>query len=314
VAPSTSAAPAPVRLITPVSAPNRYLLLVNPSAGGGRVQELLPKVERAMAAAQLEHRTLMTTGLEHGCQQALAGAAAGEIPVVMSGDGLIGQVGGALAEGSVPMGVIPGGRGNDFARMVGIPTEPAAAVDVLVRGVTREIDVGVVDGKRFLCVASFGFDSDANRIANEAKLIKGNLVYAYAAVRALVSWKPAAFTLTIDGERKQLTGYSVGVCNGKFYGGGMYAAPDAEIDDGLLDVEASGDVSKLRFLRGIAKVFEAEHREILAVQSWRGTEVRIEADRPFAVYADGDHIADLPATVTLLPRALSVIVPGAAAR
>ncbi len=293
---------------------SRYLLLVNPSAGGGRVRELLPKAEAAMRAAGLEYRTVMTTGVEHGVEQALAGAAAGEIPVVMSGDGLIGQVGGALAGGSVPMGVIPGGRGNDFARVVEIPTEPAAAVGVLAGGVTREIDVGEVNGKRFLCIASCGFDSDANRIANEAKWIKGNLVYAYAALRALIAWEPATFTLETNGERRRFTGYSVGACNSKAYGGGMLVAPDAELDDGLLDVEVSGNVGKLRFLRGLGKIFEGEHREILEVQSWRAAVVRIEADRPFAVYADGDHIADLPATVTLLPRALNVIVPGSSPR
>ncbi len=289
---------------------SRYLLLVNPSAGGGRVSELLPKVEAAMAAAGLEHRTVMTTGIEHGCEQALAGAAGGEIPVVMSGDGLIGQVGGALAGGTVPMGVIPGGRGNDLARVLEIPTEPAPAVEVLAGGTTREIDVGVVNDRRFLCIASCGFDSDANRIANEAKWIKGNLVYAYAALRALIAWKPATFTLESDGERRRFTGYSVGACNSKAYGGGMLVAPDAELDDGLLDVEVSGNVGKLRFLRGLGKIFAGEHREILEVTSWHASEVRIEADRPFAVYADGDHIADLPATVSLLPRALRVIVPG----
>ena len=289
--------------------PSRYLLLVNPSAGGGRVQKLLPQVEEAMAAAGLDYRLVLTTGIAHGCEQARAGAAQGEIPVVMSGDGLIGQIGGALAGGAVPMGVIAGGRGNDFARMLQIPTEPVDAVAVLAGGAQREIDVGVINGRRFLCIASCGFDSDANRIANEAKWIKGNLVYAYAALRALAAWKPATFTLDIDGERRDVTGYSVAACNSKFYGGGMYAAPDAEIDDGVLDVEASGNVGKLRFLRGLGKVFDGGHREIMAVQAWRGREVRIEADRPFAVYADGDHIADLPATVTLLPRALNVIVP-----
>ena len=290
--------------------PNRYLLLVNPSAGGGRAGKLLPAVELEIERAGLQHRTVLTRGVEHGREEARAAAAAGEVPVVMSGDGLIGQVGGVLAEGSIPMGVIPGGRGNDFARMLGIPTELPAAVGVLAGGATREIDVGVIDGKRFLCIASCGFDSDANRIANEAKWIKGNAVYAYAALRALASWKPATFTLTTDGVGKQVTGYSVGVCYTRYYGGGMQAAPDAEIDDGLLDVEASGNVSKLRFLRGLAKIFNGEHRELIQVQSWRGTEVRVEADRAFDVYADGDRIAALPVTVTLLPRALKVIVPG----
>jgi YegS/Rv2252/BmrU family lipid kinase len=296
--------------MVPPAAQKRYLLLVNPSAGGGRVRELLPRVERAMTSAHMSYRTVMTTGLEHGCEEARAGAAQGETPVVMSGDGLIGQIGGALAEGPAAMGVIPGGRGNDLARVVGIPTEPEEAVAVLAGGVTKKIDVGVIGDRRFLCIASCGFDSDANRIANEAKWIKGNLVYAYAALRALAAWKPATFTLTIDGERREATGYSVGACNSKAYGGGMYVAPDAEIDDGLLDIEASGDVSKVRFLRGLGKIFKGEHREILEVQTWRGKEVRIEADRPFTVYADGDPIAELPATVSLLPRALTLIVPG----
>ena len=189
-----------------------------------------------MAAAGLEHRSVMTTSLEHGCGEATAAAAAGEIPVVMSGDGLIGQIGGVLAGGGVPLGIIPGGRGNDLARVLGISDEAEAAVGVLAAGVTREIDVGEVNGKRFLCIASCGFDSDANRIANEARLIKGNLVYAYAALRALLAWKPARFTLTLDGERSEFTGYSVIVANSRAYGGGMFIAPDAELDDGKFDV------------------------------------------------------------------------------
>ena len=252
---------------------------------------------------------MLTTGIEHGCEQAAAAAAAGEIRVVMSGDGLIGQVGGTLAGTGAPLGVIPGGRGNDFARVVGIPDDVEAAVATLAAGHTREIDVGEVNGRRFLCIASCGFDSDANRIANQSKRVKGPLVYAYAALRALAAWKPATFTLTLDGAHERVTGYTVAAANSNAYGGGMIAAPDAELDDGLLDVGASGNVGKLRFLRGLGQVFKGEHLETLEVRLWRVQEVKIEADRPFAVYADGDQIADLPATVRLLPRALRVIVP-----
>jgi YegS/Rv2252/BmrU family lipid kinase len=257
----------------------------------------------------LEYRLVLTEGLGHGCEEAVAAGEAGEIPVVMSGDGLLGQIGGALAGTGVAMGILPGGRGNDLARVLGIPRELPGAIDVIAAGVEREIDVGEVNGRRFLGIASCGFDSDANRIANETKWVKGNLVYLYAALRALLAWTPATFTLDIDGSRKQITGYTVVAANSKAYGGGMYAAPSAELDDGLLDVGATGNVGKLRFLRGLAKIFNGEHQEILEVQVWRGSEVRIEADRPFAVYADGDHIADLPATVRVLPRALRVIVP-----
>ena len=142
---------------------------------------------------------MLTTSLDHGREEALQAAAAGEIPVVMSGDGLIGQIGGALAGGDVPMGVIPGGRGNDLARVLGIPTEIPGAVDLLAAGPTRTIDVGEVNGRRFLGIASCGFDSEANRIANEARFVKGNLVYLYAALRALAAWKPARFEAVLDG-------------------------------------------------------------------------------------------------------------------
>ena len=171
----------------------------------------------------------------------------------------------------------------------------------------REIDVGEVNGARFLGIASCGFDSDANRIANESRLVKGNLVYAYAALRALIAWKPARFELALNGERRGFTGYSVAAANSKAFGGGMFLAPDAELDDGLLDVVAIAEVGKLRFLRGLPKVFKATHVEDENVSVHRAAEVTIDADRAFAVYADGDHLADLPATIRVLPRALQVI-------
>jgi YegS/Rv2252/BmrU family lipid kinase len=284
-------------------------LLVNPSAGGGRALEVLSQAIEALRRRGLRYRVVQTTSAEHGCEQARAAAEAGEIPVVISGDGLIGQVGGALAGSGATLGIIPGGRGNDLARVLGIATDPETAVDVLAGGSTREIDVGEVNGRRFLGIASCGFDSDANRIANEARMVKGRLVYAYAALRALAAWRPARFSLKLDDRRREFTGYSVAAANSAAFGGGMFVAPDAELDDGLLEVVSISDVSKLRYLRGIPKVFDGSHVDNEEVTIERASEVRIDADRPFAVYADGDHLADLPATVRLLPRALRVIVP-----
>ena len=160
--------------------------------------KLLPDVERELAAQGVRYRVVRTESLEHGISEARSAAESGEVPVVMSGDGLVGQVGGALAGTATPMGILPGGRGNDLARVLSIPSEPAGAVAVLADGHERQIDIGEANGQPFLCVASCGFDSDANRIANEARLVKGNLVYAYAAFRALVAWKPARFTVMID--------------------------------------------------------------------------------------------------------------------
>jgi YegS/Rv2252/BmrU family lipid kinase len=269
----------------------------------------LPEVERTLDARGIVHRTVQTEALEHGIHEARAAASQGEIPVVMSGDGLVGQVGGVLAGGDVPLGIMPGGRGNDLARVLGIPSEIEGAADVLAAGDVRRIDVGEVNGHRFLGIASCGFDSDANRIANEAELIRGNLVYVYAALRALAAWRPARFTVTIDGEAREFTGYSVAAANSKAYGGGMLLAPHAQLNDGKLDVVITGEAGKLHFLANLPKVFKGTHLENEEVTVLRGAEVEIEADRPFAVYADGDHLADLPARLHVLPRALGVIAP-----
>jgi len=227
----------------------------------------------------------------------------------MGGDGLIGQVGGALAGADVPLGIVPGGRGNDLARVLGIPSEPAGSVAVLAQGTERRIDVGEANGRRFLCIASCGFDSDANRIANEARLVRGNLVYAYAAIRALIAWRPATFTLELDGERVENVGYSVAVANSKAYGGGMFIAPDADLADGSFDVVLTGNRSKLHFLTNLPKVFKGTHVENEEVRVLRAAEVTVSADREFAVYADGEHLTDLPATHRILSGALRVIAP-----
>lgn len=253
----------------------------------------------------------MTDGIEHGCEQARAAAGRGEVPVVVSGDGLIGKVGGVLAGTGTPLGVIPGGRGNDLARVVGIPTQPADAVAVLAAGHRRRIDVGEANGERFLCIASCGFDSDANRIANETKIIGGPLVYAYAAIKALWQWRPARFTVTVDGTASTVRGYSVVVANSQAYGGGMFVAPQARLDDGELDVVITGDVSKWRFLTGLPQVFKGEHIDRDEVTTLRGRVVDVDADRGFDVYADGDRLTELPMRVALLGGALELIAPEA---
>jgi YegS/Rv2252/BmrU family lipid kinase len=227
----------------------------------------------------------------------------------MSGDGLIGAVGGALAGSETPLGVIPGGRGNDFARVIEIPTEVRGAVQVLAEANERVIDVGEANGERFLCVASTGFDSDANRRANETRIVRGGLVYAYAALRTLATWHSASFTVTVDGVPNEHTGYSVAAANSRAFGGGMMIAPAAELDDGKLDLIMTGEVGRLRFLANLPKVFKGTHVDEDVITVMRGAEIEISADRPFEVYADGEHLTDLPAKIRVLPRALRVIAP-----
>lgn len=284
-------------------------LLVNPSSAGGKALKLLPRVEAALDARRAVFRVERTRSLEHGVDLAQRAVELGEVPVVISGDGLMGAVGGALAGVETPVGLIPGGRGNDLARALGIPDEPEAAVETILAGHSRRIDVGEANGKRFLGIVSVGFDSECNRLANETSFIRGNLVYAYSMVRTLIGWRSARFTVVANGERKRLTGYFVDVANNRVYGGGMYIAPEAEIDDGQFDVVAITEVGKLRFLSGLRDVLKGAHIGKEEVTTFRASRLEIEASRPFPVYADGDHLTDLPVSLRVLPSCLSILVP-----
>ncbi len=284
-------------------------LLVNPSSAGGRSLKLLPRIEAALDARRAAFRVERTGSLEHGVELALRAAEGGELPVVVSGDGLLGAVGGAMAGTEVPLGLIPAGRGNDLARSLGIPTEPEAAVATILAGHSRAIDVGEANGKRFLGIASIGFDSECNRLANETHWLRGNLVYAYSMPRTLIGWKPARFTIAVGEERRRISGYFVAVANNSVYGGGMWIAPEAKIDDGEFDVVSIGEVGRLRFLLSLGEVFKGTHLERQEVGVFRAPRLRIEASRPFPVYADGDHLTELPVSLRVLPRCLSILVP-----
>jgi YegS/Rv2252/BmrU family lipid kinase len=294
-----------------VPAQQPLALLVNPTSGGGRARTLLPRVEKALDERRLSFRVEMTRSAEHAVEEALGAADAGELPVVMSGDGLIGVVGGALVGTSVPLGIVPGGRGNDFARVLGIPAEPEGAVEILAEGHTRLVDVGEANGKRFLGIASVGFDSDCQDIANRTKLVRGRWVYAYSALRALATWKPARFTLRVGEENLRFSGWSVAAANSSTFGGGMRLAPDASLEDGEFDVVMVGQSGRLRYISNLPKVFKGTHVENEEVRIVRTSRLELSASRPFTIYADGDPLTDLPASLRVLPRALHVVAPPA---
>jgi YegS/Rv2252/BmrU family lipid kinase len=287
----------------------RLALFANPAAAGGRAMAALPAIRAELERLGVEHRLVDTRGVDHAREEARAAAEAGETVVAVGGDGLVGCLAGGLRGGAGPLAIIPSGRGNDFARALKIPTEPREAARVAVDGAERVLDLGLANGRPFVGIASLGFDSDANRIANEAKLIKGNLVYLYAALRTLVAWKHARFRVTVDGDAREVVGYSVAVGNSKAYGGGMFVFPHAKLDDGLLDVLTIAKHGKLKWLAGVPKVFKGTHVDSPYGRFDKGERVEVVADRPFTVYADGDPIAELPLEVTVEKASLRVIVP-----
>ena len=287
----------------------RFALLVNPASGGGRALTALPAVHAELDRLGAPHRTVTTRSIEHAAEEARTAADAGETVVALSGDGLLRPLAGALKGRESALALIPCGRGNDLARVLGVPTDPTQAARSAVEGRERVLDVADVDGTPFMGIASFGFDSDANRIANDAKWVKGDAVYVYAALRALAGWRPARFTVTVDGTEHELTGFTVAVGNSKAYGGGMIILPHAVLDDGRLDVMLSKETSKLTFMRELPKVFKGKHVDSPYVEFLSGERIEVASNRPFVIYADGDPIGATPATITVEPRCLRVIVP-----
>jgi YegS/Rv2252/BmrU family lipid kinase len=303
-------------------------LIVNPAAGGGKAGRLAPAVVQELSGLGLTVRQAQTRDLDHARALALEAAGNGETVVALSGDGMVGAVADALREvpGAV-LGVLPGGRGNDLARVLGIAEDAVTACATIAHGIPRPIDLGLVRGAQpdssghaFVGIASVGFDSEANRIANDAPAWLGGLVYAYGALRALLSWRPARFEIELThsgtgdqpGERLSFTAYSVGAANSKAYGGGMRAAPDAMLDDGLLEVVILESVGKLRFLTKIfPKVFKGTHVHEPCVSVFRAREIAVSADRPFTMYADGDPIGELPVRVRALRGAVTMLTPAA---
>ncbi len=284
-------------------------LIVNPVSGGGRALQGLPAVRSALGHHGLEHHVELTLDLEHARSLARAAANNGELPVAYGGDGLVAAVADAVRDTNTVIGVLPGGRGNDFARCVGLPLEPVAATAVLAEGTPLAVDMGTAGDHAFLGIATCGFDSEANRIANAARLIRGRYVYTYGGLRALAGWKPASFRVQVDDEEHAVYGYTVAVANAGMHGGGMRLAPAASLTDGYFDVVLIADLPRRRFLRLLPSVFDGTHVDQQEVTILRGRSIEISADRPFTIYADGDPLAVLPAALRVLPGAARVLVP-----
>ncbi|CAB4881856.1 unannotated protein [freshwater metagenome] len=293
----------------------QVLLIASPVSGGGRVPRLLPAVTGRLRDLGVDCRVVLTDDLEHArdlTREALGGE---QIPVAFGGDGLAGAVAGAayaVTPGAALIGVLPGGSGNDFCRHSGIGGDPVAACDLLALGQAAPIDLGEANTRIFLGIASLGFDSEANAAANRAPRFLGRGIYVYGALSALLGWHQAAFTIETSDGSEQFPGWSVICANTSVYGAGMFIAPEARTDDGLLDVVTIRDTGRLHFLRAFPKVFRGTHLRDPAVQLTRAAEVRVSSSREFVVYADGEEVARTPVTVRALPAAVKVLLPASA--
>lgn len=283
------------------------LLLVNPAAGRGRATRLYPAVAEALRVAGYAPRIVVTDSLA-GATASSREAPSGTLVAALGGDGFLGAAAtGASASGAVLL-PLAGGRGNDTVRRFRLGSDPVRTVQKIPRLVVRPTDLGQVNGHPFLGVANVGLDGLANEHGNSTALNLGSLSYLYGGLKAFRGWQDVTFTVTTDGRQTSSPGWFVAVGNVGQYGGGLRICPAARADDGLLDVVSLGRTSIPRVVTTFLRAFAGSHLGQPGVTSSRGTVVTISADRPLNVYADGEWVGSLPATVEILPAAVRVLV------
>ncbi|MFC7886448.1 YegS/Rv2252/BmrU family lipid kinase [Streptomyces sp. NPDC057376] len=290
----------------------QFTAVVNPTAGGATSAAALLGVARLLREAGAGLETEYSRSLGHAREIARRAGERGRVVLAVGGDGMAGGIGGALSGSGATLGLVPAGRGNDFARALGLPTESAALAEVLLRGEPRPVDTIEVTSAahdRTVVLGSVyaGVDALANRHANETRLLRGAASYYAGALRAVTGWRATRYRVTVDGEEHAFTGYTTVAANSGYYGFNRRIAPAARVDDGLLDVVMIHHAPRLLFFALMNELESGAHVRRPQVRVLRGKEVRIEADRAIPYGADGEVEALVPVTAKVLPGALRVL-------
>ena len=202
---------------------------------------------------------------------------------------------------------VPSGRGNDFARQLGLTARPEEVAETLLHATPRAVDVIDAGGQVVVGSVYVGVDSLASEIVNNARHVPHRVLYPYAAVRALVSYQPTTYRVEVDGVAAEYRAATVVVANSGYYGNGMHIAPAATLADGLLDVVVIQPRSRLRLISWLPKLYDGSHVELDEVLVLRGSSVTLSAATPATAYGDGERVAPLPVTATVRPAALQVL-------
>jgi diacylglycerol kinase (ATP) len=287
------------------------LLIVNPSSG----RELAGEHAEPLAVALEAHfgtiDLLETTGDGDAANAARKAVDRGcDTIFVAGGDGTLNEaVNGAWqARGldQVRFGIVPLGTGNDFATALGVPHDVAEAVNVLAAGRELRVDLGLLNGRLFLNTSGGGYIAEVSvAVTPQLKTIAGRLAYLIGGAQALLDYEPVRATVRAQpGDvRVGLGLYTFAVCNSRMIGGGRLIAPEAVIDDGLLDVCLIEAMSAVEFVTLARKVADGEHVNDPRVRYLQAASVTIELDRETRVNTDGEVMTATLAEYSILPRA-----------
>ena len=282
------------------------ILFANPSSGRGKGGKVLSIIENFLKLSNEVFSSISTKSLEKSIF--LLRESANKYPqakiIVIGGDGML-HAAINNVQGN-PIGLIPAGTGNDFARALGLSLEdPIENIRRVLSADVEEVDLGKIGDEYFAAICSTGFDSVVNERANKLKWPTGKMKYNIAMLLELPRFKPRSYEIVIDGKKMQTQAMLIAIANGLSYGGGMKVCPAADIQDGLLDIMILAPVPKLEFIRIFPSVFKGLHVTHPAVSILQGRSIQIKADA--VAYADGERIGELPLDVSISHNKLKVL-------
>jgi diacylglycerol kinase (ATP) len=289
----------------------RIIILLNPNAGRGKARSVLRAALDILRREGVEIDVQESRDAQH--LLALARRAAAEKPdaiVSLGGDGTHHYVVNGIVGSEVPLGMIPCGSGNDFAKGLGIPAQARAAAEVVRAGHVRRVDLGRAGNTVYGCIAGAGFDSVVTRYANDrVRRLRGSWAYAWSILRCLKAYRPEPLKVVSDVQEFVGEVIFAVVGNNVSYGGGIYLTPRAKLDDGLLDVCIVPYMGKLEFLSWIPRAYRGEHLKHPRIVYFQARRVSLSASSRLELFGDGEFVQELPVTIEIIPRALPVIVP-----
>jgi YegS/Rv2252/BmrU family lipid kinase len=295
-------------------------VIANPLAGRGRGRHTTAAVSRWLPQKGIRFDLTQTEYAGHAVELARDAVAEGYKTIVaLGGDGTVNEVVNGLCRDLgddpnpadvVTLGVIPSGSGNDFAYAVGVPLEVKQAVDLLAEGRTRLVDMGRINGRLFAYGVGLGFDAEVNIESQKIRVLRGMLLYFVALMKVLIFQRRVyEIEMTVDDVRIKQQAIMISVANGRRFAGAFLITPDAEIDDGLLDLCVVSPVSRLEMLRYVPMVFTGDHTRHGAVKMFAARQVRIQSESPLASHVDGEvfGLGERCYQLSLLPQRLRVI-------
>jgi diacylglycerol kinase (ATP) len=283
------------------------VVIFNPTAGRGSASTLVQEAQ-ALLGPSFEWRPTMRAG--HATELAHDAARTHELVVACGGDGTVGDVARGLIGTEATLGIIPAGTGNDYARNLNLRLDLKEAIATILGGVVARVDYGIINGIPFVNNAGTGFDARVMQTMNTSiRFAKGRSAFILAILKTLPGFKPFTVTLQIDDEPPTTEkAMMVSILNGRMYGGGMIAAPAAEMDDAQLDVMVIRALPKLRLLPLVGSIQSGAHVNHPAVRLFKARRLTMTTTPTFPLNIDGDVTGLTPAQVEVVPRGLKVLV------